>query len=701
MDQVKKKTDNKLNEEQVFQKDVTKGVFQARAYCGYYAFQIVSKLQEMPFLFFDVLDWFEDSSSYLGCDIDDDVFDELKKKSKNKSKRKKCINAALKALQVFQKDNSASVELEPIHTNMSLLAGPLGFNTLECELLTLRLACEDINPIDKLVDCIAETVSSIPKALAIILNAPKADIDACLSPSNNLYKTGMLRRDYSYQSSSFTSRYDVSGSIRKALISSFTSKDELERALFDYAKKSNLTISNYDHIAINRDLARDILKGALSTNTKGVNILFYGPPGTGKTELSKVIAENAGGQIISIGEESSDGEEQSRKERLSILKLANKLLGNRKNSIILFDEMEDVLEGEMNKKGSKIFLNKLLENNEVPTIWITNNIDKFDPALLRRFTTAFELGIPNIKTRQSMWTDMLDKCDIEVSKSEALGLARKHKIAPGLLSTAITATRLSGGNLNDFKTAVSNIKRVMNGGHSEKFEAETVNSFLPSLVNTDLSLDKLTNQLCSGSATKSFSLCLNGAAGTGKSLYARYLAEKMGLEVIQKRASDLKSMWVGETEKNIALAFEEARNEEAFLIFDEADSLLFDRREATAPWQVSQVNEMLTWMESHLFPFVCTTNLSEKLDPASLRRFTFKLEFKSLSTRNLRAAFQYFYGFDAPANLDSLDNLTVGDMAVVKKKAEILGALKDPKLLLEYLVAESETKGGKQYKVGF
>ena len=67
---------------------------------------------------------------------------------------------------------------------------------------------------------------------------------------------------------------------------------------------------------------------------------------------------------------------------------------------------------------------------------------------------------------------------------------------------------------------------------------------------------------------------------------------------MQKRASDLKSMWVGETEKKIAAAFVEARDAEAFLVFDEADSLLADRRFAHMSWEVSQVNETLTAMLS-------------------------------------------------------------------------------------------------------
>ena len=86
-------------------------------------------------------------------------------------------------------------------------------------------------------------------------------------------------------------------------------------------------------------------------------------------------------------------------------------------------------------------------------------------------------------------------------------------------------------------------------------------------------------------------------------------------------------MWLGESEKAIALAFEEAADLRAFLVFDEADSLLRDRAAAQHSWEVTQVNEMLTRMERHPFPFACTTNAPELLDSASARRFLFKLRF--------------------------------------------------------------------------
>jgi hypothetical protein len=53
-------------------------------------------------------------------------------------------------------------------------------------------------------------------------------------------------------------------------------------------------------------------------------------------------------------------------------------------------------------------------------------------------------------------------------------------------------------------------------------------------------------------------------------------------------------MWLGESEKTIAGAFEEAADLRAFLIIDEADSLLRDRLAAQHSWEITQVNEMLT-----------------------------------------------------------------------------------------------------------
>ncbi len=74
----------------------------------------------------------------------------------------------------------------------------------------------------------------------------------------------------------------------------------------------------------------------------------------------------------------------------------------------------------------------------------------------------------------------------------------------------------------------------------------------------------------------SMSLLFHGPPGSGKSALARFIATHLDKEIVFKRASDIFSKYVGDTEQNIREAYEEANSKEAVLIFDEADSLIFN-----------------------------------------------------------------------------------------------------------------------------
>jgi SpoVK/Ycf46/Vps4 family AAA+-type ATPase len=175
----------------------------------------------------------------------------------------------------------------------------------------------------------------------------------------------------------------------------------------------------------------------------------------------------------------------------------------------------------------------------------------------------------------------------------------------------------------------------------------------------------------------------------------------MGIDVVEKRASDLLSKWVGDTEKQIAEAFQEAADRRAMLIFDEADSLLRDRGRARASWEVSQVNEMLTWMERHRYPIACTTNLMDSLDPATLRRFLFKVGFLPMTPTQAFVAFRRSFGIEPPEEVGRLDPLTPGDFAVVTRKARLLGE-RSPNLIAAMLTAEVLAKSGRsRHRIGF
>jgi SpoVK/Ycf46/Vps4 family AAA+-type ATPase len=235
-------------------------------------------------------------------------------------------------------------------------------------------------------------------------------------------------------------------------------------------------------------------------------------------------------------------------------------------------------------------------------------------------------------------------------------------------------------------------------GYTAKREFVMEHDFSTALLNCDVDLENVSRRITAMPGVN-FSLCLYGVPGSGKSAYARFLAEKLKMKVLHKRASDLMSMWVGGSEKNIAAAFAEAKKKKMLLVFDEADSFLQDRRNAQRSWEVTRVNEMLTQMESHPLPFVCTTNLMDDLDQASLRRFTFKVKYDFLERKQVEFAFEHFFGASSAVSLAGLESLSPGDFAVVAKKANICG-IADHNELVRMLRQEQDVKDV-QKTVGF
>ena len=483
--------------------------------------------------------------------------------------------------------------------------------------------------------------------------------------------------------------------------------------LLDAATPGELEWADFDHVAEERDQIEKLVKGALSTGTPGVNILVHGPPGTGKTEFCKTLAARLGTNLYSVSEEDERGRDPDQRERLQELRLAQRLLAPSRGSILLFDEMEDILSDPssgwmpfspngfsyLRSSGSKVFLNRILECTPVPTLWTSNAAREICQTVLRRMTFTLELSKPPCRVRERIWGRELARHNIKATEEDTRSLAKEFDVTPGVASSAIAGASLCGGDLAAVRLGVRSLAKVISGekppanqGPPERFDL--------ALVRADIDPVGFADRIVK-SGGKHFSLCLQGPPGTGKSAFVRYLAERLGLQVTQKRASDLMSMWVGQTEQQIATAFSEARAEGSILVFDEADSLLADRQGAMHSWEVSQVNEMLTWMESHPLPFACTTNFGENLDPATLRRFTFKIALDYLTPNQSQAAFHTYFALEAPSEVGDLTTLTPGDFAVVHRKAEILGHLQDAKALAELLRTECEAKPNHSRRMGF
>ena len=590
------------------------------------------------------------------------------------------------------------------------LARTTGLSRTDVDLLELVLRYQTQPVIESMIDDVFRSSRRFTP-----LNVQNPALPALLGVSANTVQ-GRLRADSPLVRSGLVC-IDADGDLKaldrlnRLAAAPAGSGADVHHLLLDAAPPSELDWLDFDHVARDRDHIERVITGALASGAPGVNILLYGPPGTGKTEFCKVLAERLGVSLYSVGESDDGGDEPVRGERLQELRLAQRLLAGHGGSLLLFDEMEDLLSDPFpawglfgpfsrlaqRNTGSKVFMHRLLEAAPTPTLWTMNSPRGVSETILRRMMFALELRRPTARVRARIWTRELARHGIEAGSEEVLALASEFEATPGVGAGATAAAGLAGGGIDAVRHGVRSLSRVLG---CEKAPQGPPPRFDLGLIQADTDPIALAESLVDG-ADRGFSLCLQGPPGTGKSAFARYLAERLGLEVLQKRASDLLSPWVGETEQQIAAAFAEARDAEAFLIFDEADSLLADRRSAHRSWEVSQVNEMLTWMESHPLPFACTTNFAEHLDTATLRRFVFKVRLDYLAPEQVEAAFRAYFALPPPAGLTDLAALTPGDFAVVHRKAGFLRKHGKPEALADMLRAECDAKPDRPRPIGF
>jgi transitional endoplasmic reticulum ATPase len=610
--------------------------------------------------------------------------------------------------------------LAPLADNLRLIADAVGLEAIDVEILQFAIACTERDMRD-LVDPIpCDSKRVLTRILGAALARPASAVDQALRKSGRLLGTGLLKLG---PHGDVDDWLEVDARLLESIgLEGLTSEKLMDRYI-PMARPPTLAVADYAHLAAEVDLARRVLAGAVAERKVGVNLLLHGPTGTGKSELACLLSSVVGTPLYLAGREGDEGESPDAEARLRSLLLGNRILGAGR-ALMVFDELEDLFEsnavgrlfggGADERTMSKLWFNAMLESNAVPTIWISNDVSGMDPAFVRRFSLVMEVGALTASQRRRAWAKHLGG-ESALPANDVERLSQEYKVSPAQIGTAVATARLASGGAVDRATleaVLAPTEKVLHGARAKEptFDA---GRYFPEVLNTaPVDLEDVATRLVGLKAGSGVSLCLYGPPGTGKSEYVRYLAHRMDRRLVFKRVSDLMSMWVGGTEQQIAAAFEEARKENAVLLFDEADSFLQDRRTAQRSWEVTMVNELLQQMESFTGIFACTTNLFQNLDQASLRRFTFKIPFAFLRPAQAELMFRRTLaelGGELRENADvavvatllGITNLTPGDFAAVARRMKTLGEVPTARRLLDEVRVEVRVKEGAKARMGF
>jgi hypothetical protein len=625
-----------------------------------------------------------DKAAQKGVDPDDVVT--VNKIRKNIEIVRECIKARLAVCK------HGECPKGDIERNIELMFTALKMSKLEGKLL-MFFACMPKGRFQILLDNLYKGVATeedYAEALGFLLNEKPDDIKEALRPSSTL--VGMQFIGVTGKVGQGASHHLEKG-IKPVMENNYKSADELLEEMLGPQPRTELTAENFAYMGAEFDEIVGTIEGYLSSpHSRRKNMSFAGPPGSGKTEGAAVVAKILRVKAFLVGAaKKKEGagysmEEPTREDRVKATIRAAFIVRQTKMKVILIaDEAEDFLRDlnreETKETGSKAFINEMLETLHVPIIFISNRMDLFDPATVRRILPFYHISyMPLMERSKSVQGKIRQYMQVDVSLADAERIAENARnLTIAIIDTCIqcVAQRMKGEkNAELVKAAVTQeIVRAItasNSGYSPlPYEQQGVlpEGFEPALISANKDVRRLVQRFRQavekGAAPAGLDILILGPPGSGRKTLANYFALAMGRRAVTM-PFDIQTAFK-EPDFVHALDLRHAGMDGRVAVLEGAD--LF--------YKIANGHPFFKRMRGHSLPTIMLADLppDEELIQSLSRNFTLCVKTGPLSDFQLALATKTIAGveYKGAAVPTTLKKVTIGDVVRAARQIRMIG----------------------------
>ncbi len=510
-----------------------------------------------------------------------------------------------------------------------------GLSRLELDVL-VALAAPEVEPAFERAYCFAwddftrkcPTVGFIAELLGEGLTE-RVSVVAALGPERALRAGGLVQVDGGagvVDGGVSTQRIRLARRITRFLLGD----DAMDELLLAHVRE--VPPASFDEFVAAPDEREHVLQVLRrSVRRAGCRVGLFGPRGSGKRHLAQACAAENGAPLLVASGRSLP---ENREARLLVLRALRREARLRR--AFVYVDLSSIAAGGLDFLASALL--EVLEDYDGPVF-----VGSLEPVRVFESATALRVPVPAAAERLTLWTRELGD---SVRSSVLEQVAAQVPLTAGAIRVSAEQIRTAHLGAPTSEQLLAMARAHLTHRLSELatrvacpftwddlvIEPDELQRFRE-IVAFSAQREKVYDEWGFGAKLpygRGLGALFHGPPGTGKTMAASIIARELGKDLYSVDLSRVVSKWVGETEKNLASVFDEARDSDAVLLFDEADALFASRtevRSANDRYANLEVNYLLRRMEDFEGITILTTNFESAIDDAFKRRLRFRIAF--------------------------------------------------------------------------